>query len=394
MAMNGVMFDNVLPRGTSSPSLMPLAQKFSRQYEVPDSVKIPNNGNPNNIPLKPRNLPALRDNAARYARQAFSETDANIVAGALQSSRLYYVTADMIELAVNVLNTTGVQDEWAHYVPEQAFVIWEKPFAEMTAAYFYPQFAAFIVENEYGLPELRKGGVVEPGKPEVLGSLLDASGKCHSFMFANADMMHARAEYNVRVVEDFARTLHRDYPLEVFDKRVMNGELASMKQASRLSTSLLPAAKIEGAFLPPKFRIAYGDEERKRIRDDAKRLFPAYDGMPGRYCALVLAAAIALSREEGIGEERRIDAGRKKRNNPGKQANAGTDVSILSARSTGRAGAPNGEHHRNHRWIVSGHYRNQPYGPGRKQHKTIWIAPYIAGPEDKPLIIRDKVNVI
>lgn len=38
-----------------------------------------------------------------------------------------------------------------------------------------------------------------------------------------------------------------------------------------------------------------------------------------------------------------------------------------------------------HRWIVRGHYRAQWY-PGEAAHHVIWIAPYMKGPEDAPLI--------
>lgn len=34
------------------------------------------------------------------------------------------------------------------------------------------------------------------------------------------------------------------------------------------------------------------------------------------------------------------------------------------------------------RWIVSGHWRNQPYKEG---HKLLYILPYVKGPDDKPL---------
>lgn len=39
-----------------------------------------------------------------------------------------------------------------------------------------------------------------------------------------------------------------------------------------------------------------------------------------------------------------------------------------------------------HRWIVSGHWRWQPYRDGVK--RQIWISPYVKGPEDKPLEVR------
>lgn len=37
------------------------------------------------------------------------------------------------------------------------------------------------------------------------------------------------------------------------------------------------------------------------------------------------------------------------------------------------------------RWIVSGHWRRQPWGPGRQKIRPVWIAPYLKGPEDAPL---------
>lgn len=43
-----------------------------------------------------------------------------------------------------------------------------------------------------------------------------------------------------------------------------------------------------------------------------------------------------------------------------------------------------------HRWIVSGHWRNQWY-PATDQHRPRWIAPYEKGPEGKPLVLKDRV---
>ena len=44
-----------------------------------------------------------------------------------------------------------------------------------------------------------------------------------------------------------------------------------------------------------------------------------------------------------------------------------------------------------HQWIVDGHWRNQPYGVGHSLRRLQWIAPFIKGPEDAPLVIKDKV---
>ena len=40
-----------------------------------------------------------------------------------------------------------------------------------------------------------------------------------------------------------------------------------------------------------------------------------------------------------------------------------------------------------HRWVVQGHWRNQWYG-SEKVHRQIWIAPFIKGPDDKPIVFK------
>jgi hypothetical protein len=44
-----------------------------------------------------------------------------------------------------------------------------------------------------------------------------------------------------------------------------------------------------------------------------------------------------------------------------------------------------------HRWIVRSHWRWQRCGPGLQEKRRVWIAPHIKGPEDKPLIVTEKV---
>ena len=44
-----------------------------------------------------------------------------------------------------------------------------------------------------------------------------------------------------------------------------------------------------------------------------------------------------------------------------------------------------------HRWMVDGHWRNQ-YHPSTGEHVPTWIAPYLKGPEDKPLVMKRKIN--
>lgn len=48
------------------------------------------------------------------------------------------------------------------------------------------------------------------------------------------------------------------------------------------------------------------------------------------------------------------------------------------------------ELHYSHRFIVQAHWRNQWY-PSQQRHAPRWIPSYVKGPEDRPLILRDKV---
>lgn len=46
-----------------------------------------------------------------------------------------------------------------------------------------------------------------------------------------------------------------------------------------------------------------------------------------------------------------------------------------------------------HRWLVSGHWRRQWY-PASRQHQAKYILPYVKGPADRPLVVRDTVRTV
>jgi len=46
-----------------------------------------------------------------------------------------------------------------------------------------------------------------------------------------------------------------------------------------------------------------------------------------------------------------------------------------------------------HRWVVSGHWRDQAYGPERSLRRQTWIPAYVKGPEGAPLLATERVNV-
>jgi len=117
-----------------------------------------------------------------------------------------------------------------------------------------------------------------------------------------------------------------------------------------------------------------------------------------RKLALII---MRLAREESLGEKREetignsAGGGRKKAKN--KKIETVT-CALLRRREYASESEREAEAREySHRWIVRGHMRNQPVGPrnaiGGQRHERVWIAPYIKGPEDKPLVLKDRVQV-
>lgn len=46
-----------------------------------------------------------------------------------------------------------------------------------------------------------------------------------------------------------------------------------------------------------------------------------------------------------------------------------------------------------HRWVVQGHWRDQPYGPERAMRRKTWIPAHIKGPDGAPMLATERVNV-
>jgi hypothetical protein len=53
---------------------------------------------------------------------------------------------------------------------------------------------------------------------------------------------------------------------------------------------------------------------------------------------------------------------------------------------------PAGRHYR-HRWVVQGHWRDQPHGPERSLRRRQWIPAHIKGPDGAPMLATERVNV-
>lgn len=99
---------------------------------------------------------------------------------------------------------------------------------------------------------------------------------------------------------------------------------------------------------------------------------------------LLLGQEIVSSREEQA---------RPKETHRARKLRLDTRVTVIELRRLKGVSREQGESmvEWSHRWVVRGHWRWQACGVGRAERKRIWVAPFVKGPEDKPLVAREHV---
>ncbi len=116
----------------------------------------------------------------------------------------------------------------------------------------------------------------------------------------------------------------------------------------------------------------------------------------------VLAALFVLIAQEGIAQ-RTVEAPDRPARRRAQRAGVDPDtlavqvVTLRRPRSERTGEHEDGEHEHarySHRWIVDGHWRWQPYGPGRSLRRLTYIAPHVKGPADAPLVVRERVHAL
>jgi hypothetical protein len=109
-----------------------------------------------------------------------------------------------------------------------------------------------------------------------------------------------------------------------------------------------------------------------------------------------------LAREEAVGEKTSEIVGvnpnkKKSRKDQKHRIETVTCASLRRQRYLSDSERETESREYSHRWIVRGHMRNQPIGPRNakdgQKHLRVWIAPYVKGPEDKPLVLKDRVQL-
>jgi len=117
-----------------------------------------------------------------------------------------------------------------------------------------------------------------------------------------------------------------------------------------------------------------------------------------RTLAVTLWSAWQLMYQPTLAERSRAEIDRGVRRAYARADRPEPEVTIVDLRSLYRPADPDHQARvepgrYSHRWVVTGHWRDQPHGPGRSLRKRIWIPDYIKGPDGAPLLTRERVNV-
>lgn len=115
----------------------------------------------------------------------------------------------------------------------------------------------------------------------------------------------------------------------------------------------------------------------------------------GGLSRFVLAGLAWLNQKVLVAESERVERHRRKAFNraTGQTLDGVKVVQLRRAERTPSTGeGANREWSR--RWVVDGHWRNQPCGPKHGDRRLAYIHPYVKGPDDKPLVAKTKVYVV
>lgn len=173
-------------------------------------------------------------------------------------------------------------------------------------------------------------------------------------------------DYKTQAIADYGERYDRDF-VRFFGSSLALGHMTTVWYGSEWWTA---ADSID-------FVVSYGTDEMVRGENvqAANRAIAQFIGAMWRL----------LEQRVGVGFRQRPSRPSRKR-----VAKAGWEEKYVTVVTLRRPKQPTSGEHANvdwtHRWVVSGHWRWQPYKDGT--HRQIWIAPYVKGPDDKPLVVR------
>lgn len=109
----------------------------------------------------------------------------------------------------------------------------------------------------------------------------------------------------------------------------------------------------------------------------------------------IVLAALTLLRQPGVVEVEETQPTSEEKKRARKRRHKEPEpVSVIDLRHKVKkdvAEVAAAERTYHHRWIVRGHWRKQACGPQQRLRRSIYVAPYVKGPDDAPLLQREKV---
>lgn len=111
--------------------------------------------------------------------------------------------------------------------------------------------------------------------------------------------------------------------------------------------------------------------------------------------AAMVFAAFRLATQAGLVDRAVERTPRPERRRTQRAGLPERDVHTVRLRHSDQAGSSTDGTGRDYqcRWVVRGHWRNQPYGPRRELRRPTWVLPHVKGPDGAPLRGGERVNV-
>lgn len=332
------------------------------------------------------------------------------------SAPLYVIDGDVMTLGMDVLCSTGIEADWLDLVPRGAFFVWDP--ASLAPAYADPMNFGIVTElpwasesSGYHLAAISGLWVGRDFRDQAVLLRADVP-------LAGDSLLRDAANGSPQDDLEVASRTDLDIAADVCEQ-IQAWHGCPPDAAVRATIDVIRAWHAYGHVWHCPFESSHGillvnrhawDVGQEAARATAKALGDyapdAFDGvMVERHgISMSLLAAIFALREhpeivEGTDDD--VSAASLPRKERQRLVRHGIDPDHALSRVTtihlrkpshvrGRRDGDGAEGDARHvdwscRWIVHGHFRQQPYGPGGSLRKRIWIPPYVKGPADKPL---------
>ncbi len=158
---------------------------------------------------------------------------------------------------------------------------------------------------------------------------------------------------------------------------------------------VIPLARGQRASeLWPMSRLTMNDSSQEDVGVQAGGAVDAEHGEDIEKLLRVLLATWTLM-GQSLTRSERMEGDRAERRRWSRVGLSPQPVTVVRLRRIGNHACDEGETNVpwSHRWIVSGHWRNQ-WLPSRDCHRLQWIAAHVKGPDGAPLVVKDRVTAL